>query len=182
MEIISNAANGFIKLFQEGGTTFMGWVTGIIPLVVCLMTAVNSVIKLIGEERVERFAQKLTRFAVLRYTLLPIIAVLFLGNPMCYTFGRFVEEKYKPAYYDSCVSFVHPVTGLFPHANPGELFVYTGISAGITKLGLSIGGLAVILYRRCDRHSDPRIADGTDLLQNDWKSKQIICGRRKEYV
>ena len=85
MEIISNAANGFIKLFQEGGTTFMGWVTGIIPLVVCLMTAVNSVIKLIGEERVERFAQKLTRFAVLRYTLLPIIAVLFLGNPMCYT-------------------------------------------------------------------------------------------------
>ena len=47
MEIISNAANGFIKLFQEGGTTFMGWVTGIIPLVVCLMTAVNSVIKLI---------------------------------------------------------------------------------------------------------------------------------------
>ncbi|MBS4929716.1 PTS glucitol/sorbitol transporter subunit IIC, partial [Anaerostipes sp.] len=52
MEIISNAANGFIKLFQEGGTTFMGWVTGIIPLVVCLMTAVNSVIKLIGEERV----------------------------------------------------------------------------------------------------------------------------------
>ena len=143
MEIISNAANGFIKLFQEGGTTFMGWVTGIIPLVVCLMTAVNSVIKLIGEERVERFAQKLTRFAVLRYTLLPIIAVLFLGNPMCYTFGRFVEEKYKPAYYDSCVSFVHPVTGLFPHANPGELFVYTGISAGITKLGLSIVGLAV---------------------------------------
>ena len=40
---------------------------------------------------------------------------------MCYTFGRFVEEKYKPAFYDAAVSFVHPVTGLFPHANGGEL-------------------------------------------------------------
>ena len=132
MEIISNAANGFIKLFQEGGTTFMGWVTGIIPLVVCLMTAVNSVIKLIGEERVERFAQKLTRFAVLRYTLLPIIAVLFLGNPMCYTFGRFVEEKYKPAYYDSCVSFVHPVTGLSHMRTPANCS-YTPVSQPVSR-------------------------------------------------
>ncbi len=65
------------------------------------------------------------------------------GNFMCYTFGRFVDEKYKPAYYDSCVSFLHPVTGLFPHANPGELFVYMGIAAGVTTLGLSLGDLAI---------------------------------------
>ena len=90
----------------------------------------NSIIKLIGEKRVENFTKKLTRFTIARYTLVPVLAVLFLGNPMCYTFGRFVEEKYKPAYYDSCVSFLHPVTGLFPHANPGELFVYMGIAAG----------------------------------------------------
>ncbi len=61
---------------------------------------------------------------------------------MCYTFGKFVEEKYKPAFYDSAVSFVHPVTGLFPHANAGELFVYMGIANGITQLGLPIAGLA----------------------------------------
>ncbi len=71
------------------------------------------------------------------------MVVFFLGNPMCYSFGRFVDEQYKPAYFDSCVSFVHPVTGLFPHANSAELFVYMGISAGITQLGLNLGNLAV---------------------------------------
>jgi PTS system glucitol/sorbitol-specific IIC component len=71
------------------------------------------------------------------------MAVFFLGNPMCYTFGRFVEEKYKPAYYDATVSFVHPITGLFPHANAGELFVYLGIATGLQQAGLSTGGLAV---------------------------------------
>lgn len=143
MEIISKGAEAFISLFTAGGATFAGWVTGIIPQVVCLMVFVNSIIKLVGTERVETFAKKITRFAVLRYTLLPILAVFFLANPMCYTFGRFVDEKYKPAYYDACVSFVHPITGLFPHANAGELFVYMGIAQGLKDAGLSVGGLAV---------------------------------------
>ena len=143
MELITNLAQGFMSLFTAGGETFMGWVTGIIPTVVCLMTAVNSVIKLVGTERVENFAAKITKFAILRYTLLPIMAVFFLGNPMCYTFGRFVDEKYKPAFYDAAVSFVHPVTGLFPHANAGELFVYTGIAAGLQEAGYVTTGLAL---------------------------------------
>ena len=90
MEFVTWVANGFMSLFQAGGETFLGWVTGIIPMVVCLMTAINSIIKLIGEDRV-----------------------------------------------------LHPVTGLFPHANPGELFVYMGIAAGITERGLSLGDLAI---------------------------------------
>ena len=143
MELITNLAQGFMSLFTAGGETFMGWVTGIIPTVVCLMTAVNSVIKLVGTERVENFAAKITKFAILRYTLLPIMAVFFLGNPMCYTFGRFVDEKYKPAFYDAAVSFVHPVTGLFPHADAGELFVYTGIAAGLQEAGYVTTGLAL---------------------------------------
>lgn len=143
MDIVTWVANGFMSLFQAGGDTFMGWVTGIIPMVVCLMTAVNSIIKLIGEDRVTNFAKKLTGNVFGRYLLLPVLSVLFLGNPMCYSFGRFVEEKYKPAFYDAAVSFVHPVLGLFPHANPGELFVYMGIAAGITQLGLPLGDLAI---------------------------------------
>ena len=88
-------------------------------------------------------AQKATKYTITRYTIVPVLAVIFLANPMCYTFGRFVEEKYKPAFYDAAVSFVHPVTGLFPHANGGELFVYMGIASGITTLGLPLGDLAV---------------------------------------
>ena len=143
MESVSWFANGFMNLFQAGGETFLGWVSGILPMVICLMTAVNAVIKLIGEERVERVAKKLTGNIFGRYLVLPVLAVMFLGNPMCYSFGRFVEAKYKPAYYDAAVSFLHPVTGLFPHANPAELFVYMGIAAGIQQLGLELGDLAV---------------------------------------
>lgn len=143
MELIAGLANGFIELFKAGAATFVGWVANIIPLVVVLMTAVSACIKLIGEERVYKVAGVLTKSIITRYTILPIISVLFLANPMCYTFGRFVQEKHKPAFYDATVSFLHPVTGLFPHANGGELFVYMGIATGITTLGLPIGDLAV---------------------------------------
>lgn len=143
MTVISNIANGFIGLFNAGGEQFMSWVTGIIPLVICLMTAVNALIGFIGVERVEKFCQKITKYTLLRYTLLPIMAVIFLTNPAMYTFGRFLKKEHKAAFYDVTVSFCHPVTGLFPHANAGELFVYMGIATGIQKLGLSIGGLAV---------------------------------------
>jgi PTS system glucitol/sorbitol-specific IIC component len=62
---------------------------------------------------------------------------------MCYTMGRFLPERFKPAFYDSAVSFVHPITGLFPHANPGEIFVYVGVATGVSQLGYNLGDLAV---------------------------------------
>jgi PTS system glucitol/sorbitol-specific IIC component len=62
---------------------------------------------------------------------------------MAYTLGRFLPEKFKPAFYDSAVSFVHPPLGIFPHVNPGEIFVWAGIANGIQELGLGIGDLAV---------------------------------------
>lgn len=57
MNAIASVAQGFIGLFTAGGQTFTGWVTGIIPQVVCLLTFMNSIIKLIGDEKVERFAK-----------------------------------------------------------------------------------------------------------------------------
>ncbi|MGM8213447.1 PTS glucitol/sorbitol transporter subunit IIC [Virgibacillus sp. W0430] len=143
MEFLVKLAEGFIGMFQEGGNTFVGLVTGIIPLLIALITFVNALIHLIGEERINRLAEKSTKNIILRYSLFPVLSVFFLTNPMAYTFGKFLPEKQKPAFYDSAVSFVHPITGLFPHANPAELFVYMGIAAGITELGLSLGPLAV---------------------------------------
>lgn len=143
MDFFVHVAEGFIGMFQEGGKTFMGLVTGIIPTLICLITAVNAIIKFVGEERIYGLAQKSTKYAILRYTLFPILAMFFLTNPMAYTFGKFLPEKQKPAFYDSAVSFCHPITGLFPHANAGELFVYLGIASGLTTLGLSLGPLAI---------------------------------------
>lgn len=106
VQTLADGASGFMSLFQKGGETFVSLVTGILPTLIVLMVAINSIIKLIGEERVDRFASKLGKNIFARYTLLPIIGVFFLGNPMCYTFGRFLDEDYKPGFYDSAVSFV----------------------------------------------------------------------------
>jgi glucitol/sorbitol PTS system EIIC component len=136
MNLIVQFAVWFIGLFQAGATQFTGLVTGIIPLVIVLMTAFNALVALIGQERVDRFAAFASRpgwaYTPLRYLALPVVAVFFLTNPMAYTMGRFLPEKLKPAFYDSAVSFVHPPLGLFPHVNPGELFVWAGIAQGVT--------------------------------------------------
>lgn len=144
---LAHAAEWFIGLFQAGATNFTNLVVGIIPLLIVLLTAVNALVRGIGVERIEKFGEMAARPGIqwypVRYLVLPVLSVFFLTNPMCYTMGRFLPEKYKPAFYDSAVSFVHPITGLFPHANPGELFVYYGIAAGITTLGLGLGDLAI---------------------------------------
>ncbi|WP_232696450.1 PTS glucitol/sorbitol transporter subunit IIC [Brevibacillus daliensis] len=146
MDFFIQLAEGFIGMFQEGGKTFVGLVTGIIPTLICLITAVNAIIKFFGEERITNFARKCTGNIILRYTIFPIMAMFFMTNPMAYTFGRFLKEEQKPAFYDSAVSFCHPITGLFPHANPAELFVYMGIATGLTQLGLSLGPIALRFF------------------------------------
>ncbi|MCC0629920.1 PTS glucitol/sorbitol transporter subunit IIC [Clostridioides sp. ES-S-0108-01] len=140
---LSKGAEWFIGLFQKGGEQFVGLVSGTLPTLIVLMVAINSLIKIIGEERVNNWASKLGKNSFTRYILLPLVSVFFLGNPMCYTFGRFLKEEHKAGFYDAAVSFVHPITGLFPHANAGELFVWLGISAGLTTLGKETTTLAL---------------------------------------
>ncbi|HET6666327.1 MAG TPA: PTS glucitol/sorbitol transporter subunit IIC [Intrasporangium sp.] len=144
---LADSAEWFIGLFQAGGEVFMGLVTGIIPTLIVLLTFVNALIRMIGPERIEKMGAYAARPGIqwypIRYLVFPALSVFFLTNPMAYTMGRFLPERYKPAFYDSAVSFVHPITGIFPHANAGELFVYLGIAAGITELGLGTADLAV---------------------------------------
>lgn len=154
MQALSNVASGFIGLFQLGGQTFLSYffsvgkdgsvTVGIVPTLICLMTAVNGIINLVGKDRVEKFGQVCSKNFLLRYTVLPVVGLFFFTSPMAYTLGRFMDEKYKPAFYDAAVSFCHPITGLFPHANAGEIFVYNGITAGLLTLGYKqLGDIAV---------------------------------------
>ncbi|QIQ20699.1 PTS glucitol/sorbitol transporter subunit IIC [Zophobihabitans entericus] len=143
MEYIEWFGTHFIGLFEAGGKQFMGFMTGIVPLLIVLLTFTYSLIAFIGEQRVTRAIQFSAKSIFLRYTLMPVLSVLMLTNPMAYTFGRFVKEEQKPAFYDSVVSFLHPVTGLFPYANAGELFVFLGIANGVMEAGYSMSSLSV---------------------------------------
>jgi PTS system glucitol/sorbitol-specific IIC component len=147
MDALARAAEWFIGLFIQGGQTFSGLVVGIIPLLIVLMTFVNALITLIGPDKINAMGKTAAKEGILyypiRYMIFPFLAVFFLTNPMAYTMGRFLPEKYKPAFYDSAVSMVHPPLGVFPHVNPGEYFVWAGIANGVTEAGYNIGDLAV---------------------------------------
>jgi PTS system glucitol/sorbitol-specific IIC component len=144
---LATAAEDFIKVFNKGGSVLLSLMGGILPTLVVLLTAVNALVRIIGPEKIENLGKAAAREGLVwypvRYIILPFVAVFVLTNPMAYTMGRFLPERFKPAFYDSAVSFVHPILGIFPHANPGELFVYVGIATGISQLGLGLGDLAV---------------------------------------
>lgn len=143
MDFLVALANGFTGIVSAGGENLVSLITSILPNVLILLTMINALIALIGEERVNSVAQRLTRFRIARYTIIPVAALFFFTNPMCYTMGRFVEEDLKPATVDAIFTMAHPITGLFPHGNPGELFVWMGIATGFTTLGISTTPLAI---------------------------------------
>lgn len=143
MDYVVKFAEGFIKLFQLGGETFISWMTGIVPVVLMLLVAMNTVIALLGEEKVHRLAQVSAKNPLTRYMILPFISAFMLGNPMAISMGRFLPEYYKPGFVAAQMQFCHTSNGVFPHINPGELFVYLGIATGIQTLGLNQTELAI---------------------------------------
>lgn len=146
LQALEWAATHFIGFFDAAGKNFVGLVTGILPTLIVLLTAMYAITTWIGEDRVTRAVQWSGKYAVTRYTVMPLLAVIMLTNPMCYSFGRFLPERQKPAFYDAAVSFVHPVTSFFPQANAGELFVWVGVSSGVLKSDPGKYPLLALLY------------------------------------
>ena len=143
MNAIVSFAKGFMNLFALGGQQFTSWVTGIIPTVVMLLVLMNAIIALAGQESVDKVAKVCGKNPVLRYLVLPFISAFMLGNPVALSIGKFLPEFYKPAYYASASYHCHTNSGIFPHINASELFIYLGIANGVTKLGLDATPLAV---------------------------------------
>ena len=52
MDYIVKFAEGFMGLFNTGAETFVSWVSGIVPQVILLLIAMNTLINLIGQKRI----------------------------------------------------------------------------------------------------------------------------------
>ena len=137
MDSVIYFAQGFMHLFNVGGAVFVSWVTGIIPKVLLLLIFMNSIIAFIGQEKIDKFAKMASKNVVLAYGILPFLSAFMLGNPMALSMGKFLPERMKPSYYASAAYHCHTNSGIFPHINVGEIFIYLGIASGITTLGLN---------------------------------------------
>ncbi len=153
MEALNTFGEAFYGLFQNGAFYFLNlYVLSMLPWIIIMIAFMHILFKLIGLDRIERFTQVLSKNVVTRYLLMPVVCMMFSGNPMTYPYARFLPQNQRVAFFDAGISFCHPVTGLFPHANPGEIFVWLGIASGVfyyeTTMGAGtgievLGGLAV---------------------------------------
>nr|WP_317851637.1 glucitol/sorbitol-specific PTS transporter subunit IIC [Ligilactobacillus salivarius] len=100
-------------------------------------------VAIVGEEKMDKIARGASKNIFTRYLILPFLSAFMLGNPMSFTMARFLPEYYKPSYYAAQAQFCHTSNGVFPHINPGELFVWMGIAQGVQKLGLNSMDLAI---------------------------------------
>ena len=143
MNIIIKGASGCMGLFDTGAETFISWVSGIVPKVLLLLILMNTIIALIGQERVNKFAKLCSGNVILAYGVLPFISAFMLGNPMALSMGKFLPERMKRSYYASASYHCHTNSGIFSHINPGEIFIYLGIAQGVQKAGFDMTELGL---------------------------------------
>ncbi len=139
-------AEAFSGIFEACGQKLVENITGILPTVLVLLMVFNTVCHLIGSKRIERLSVFLARYRILSYTVLPLISWFFLCNPAAFTSAKFLPQRQRAGYVDACTTFNSPLLGLFPHVNPGELFVWLGIAIGVEQLGFSTFPVALRFF------------------------------------
>ena len=138
--VLINSIQGII---DAGAQQLISWVTGLLPTLFLFLILLNAATSLIGRARVERLAAKCGSNPFLRYMLLPFLSAVVLGNPMAISMGRYLPERYKPAYFASASYHCHTNSGLFQHINPAELFLWLGIANGVMARGCDLFPLAI---------------------------------------
>ena len=138
--VLINSIQGII---DAGARQLISWVTGLLPELFLFLILLNAVTSLIGRARVERLAAKCGANPLLRYMLFPFLSAVVLGNPMAISMGRYLPERYKPAYFASASYHCHTNSGLFQHINPAELFLWLGIANGVMARGCDLFPLAL---------------------------------------
>lgn len=142
-DIIDHVITFFGDTLSYGGEFLVSWCIDIIPSIFLVLILTNTIVRLIPSRLIEKAAALASRHILLKYMLIPFLGSILLTNPSVLTLGRFMPEKDKPSYYASASFFCHTSSGIFPHINSSELFIWLGISHGLEMLGCSVFPLAI---------------------------------------
>ena len=107
------------------------------------LTFMNALTSIIGQERMEKLGKVLTKNAVLRYAVMPVILGILTTTGSLFISAKFTPDHCKPAYADAYLTFLHPSAGLVPHVHASEVWVYMGLATGIMNAGLNANQFAV---------------------------------------
>ena len=135
--------NSIQGMIDTGADQLLLWITEFLPKIFLFLILLNAVTAMIGRSRVERLAAKCGAHPLLRYMVLPFLSAIVLGNPMAISMGRYLPERYKPAYFASASYHCHTNSGIFNHINPAELFLWLGIANGVVAQGKDLFPLAI---------------------------------------
>ena len=131
-------------IFALGGQVFMGYINGMVPMLLMMVTFMNTIISYIGVDRFEAWGRKICKYEFLSYTILAFLGVVLMpGLPGLVLIASFLPDEQKIPFVDGQFCMSHASLGIFPQVNSAEIWVYAGFAAGIEALGYSSGPFAV---------------------------------------